>query len=109
MGFVVTQRGIEPERVLDFAMLVATTCLLYLSGMVLNDVFDAEVDAVERPERPISSGRISLRAATTVGWSMLVAGVGLGWLVTWHANDWRPGVVATVLSTVILLYDGKLK
>src|SRR4051812_8793732 len=109
MGFVVTQRGIEPERVLDFAMLIAASCLLYLSGTVLNDVFDAEVDSVERPDRPIPSGRISLRAATNVGASMLVAGVGLGWLVTFHANDWRPGVVGTILSTVILLYDSKLK
>ena len=29
--------------------------------MVLNDVFDAEVDARERPERPIPSGRVSLQ------------------------------------------------
>src|SRR4051794_40806202 len=77
MGFLVTQRGLEPVQ--DFAMLVAASCLLYLSGMVLNDVFDAGVDAVERPERPIPSGRISLRAATIVGWTMLFAGVALAW------------------------------
>jgi 4-hydroxybenzoate polyprenyltransferase len=107
MGFLVTQRGLEPVQ--DFAMLVAASCLLYLSGMVLNDVFDAAVDAVERPERPIPSGRISLRAATIVGWSMLFAGVALAWLVTFHANDWRPGVIASLLAAVILLYDGALK
>ena len=32
---------------------------LYAAGMVLNDAFDAELDARERPERPIPSGRIS--------------------------------------------------
>ncbi len=47
MGFLVTQRGLEPQ--LDFAMLVVASCLLYLSGMVLNDVFDAEVDAPSGP------------------------------------------------------------
>ncbi len=109
MGFVVTQRGIEPEQERDFGMLVAASCLLYLSGMVLNDVFDANVDAVERPGRPIPSGRISLRSATVVGWSMLTAGVALGWFVTLHANDWRPGVVASLLAIVLLLYDGALK
>ena len=31
--------------------------------MVLNDVFDAEVDAREQPDRPIPSGRVSRRAA----------------------------------------------
>jgi 4-hydroxybenzoate polyprenyltransferase len=107
MGFVITQRGLEPMR--DFATLVAASCMLYLSGMALNDVFDAEVDAIERPGRPIPSGRISLRSATIVGWSMLLSGVALSWLVTFHANDWRPGVVASLLAIVILLYDGKLK
>jgi 4-hydroxybenzoate polyprenyltransferase len=107
MGFVVTQRGLEPVR--DFAMLVAASCLLYLSGMVLNDVFDAEVDAVERPERPIPSGRVSLRAATIAGWGMLVWGVALAWLVSINANDWRPAVVASLLASVIVLYDGALK
>ena len=31
--------------------------------MALNDVFDAELDQEERPERPIPSGRVSLSAA----------------------------------------------
>jgi 4-hydroxybenzoate polyprenyltransferase len=104
MGFVVTQRGLEPVR--DFAMLVAASCLLYLSGMVLNDVFDAEVDAVERPERPIPSGRVSLRAATIAGWGMLVWGVALAWLVSINANDWRPAVVASLLASVIVFTMG---
>jgi 4-hydroxybenzoate polyprenyltransferase len=107
MGFLVTQRGLEPVQ--DFAMLVAASCLLYLSGMVLNDVFDAGIDAIERPERPIPSGRISLQAATIVGWTMLFAGVALAWLVVFHAKDWRPGVVASLLAAVIVLYDGALK
>jgi 4-hydroxybenzoate polyprenyltransferase len=107
MGFLVTQRGLEPQ--LDFAMLVAASCLLYLSGMVLNDVFDAEVDARERPERPIPSGRIPLDVAAIVGWAMLATGVTLGCVVSLHANDWRPGVVVSLLAVIILLYDGKLK
>jgi UbiA prenyltransferase family protein len=107
MGFVVTQRGLEPR--LDFAMLVVASCLLYLSGMVLNDVFDAEIDARERPDRPIPSGRIPLDVAMIVGWAMLASGLTLSCVVSLHANDWRPAVVASLLALVILLYDGKLK
>jgi 4-hydroxybenzoate polyprenyltransferase len=83
--------------------------LLYLSGMVLNDVFDAEVDARDRPDRPIPSGRISLKAATAVGWGMLSAGLVLAWIVSYATNYWPPGVVATLLAACILLYDGALK
>ena len=55
--------------------LILATCGLYGGGVVLNDVFDAELDSVERPERPIPSGRISLRAATVGGIFLLLAGV----------------------------------
>jgi len=36
--------------------LVFSTIFLYAGGVALNDVFDYELDAVERPERPIPSG-----------------------------------------------------
>jgi hypothetical protein len=107
MGYLVTHRQLEP--VVDYALLVTASCLLYLSGMVLNDVFDAEVDARERPGRPIPSGRISLAAATRLGWALLVGGVGVAWYVSWTANYWLPGLVAVLLAMCILLYDGALK
>ncbi len=37
--------------------------LIYVAGMALNDVLDAAVDRVERPGRPIPSGRVSRGAA----------------------------------------------
>ena len=30
--------------------------LLYVSGMYLNDAFDRDIDALERPDRPIPAG-----------------------------------------------------
>src|SRR4051794_12595089 len=47
-------------------LLVASSCV-YLAGMVLNDVADAEVDRRERTGRPIPSGRISRKNAMTLG------------------------------------------
>ncbi|MFO0789055.1 MAG: UbiA family prenyltransferase [Pirellulales bacterium] len=108
MGYVITRGELAPP--LQFGLLVATSCLLYLSGMVLNDVFDAAVDAVEQPHRPIPSGLISRRSAAGVGWGMMVAAIVLAWYLSFFiAHDWRPGVVATLLAAVILLYDGALK
>lgn len=40
---------------------------LYSGGIIFNDVFDASLDALERPERPIPSGLISLRSAIVFG------------------------------------------
>jgi 4-hydroxybenzoate polyprenyltransferase len=41
--------------------------------MLLNDAFDAEIDARERPERPIPSGRVSRGAVLALGFGMLAA------------------------------------
>ena len=107
MGYVVTHRDLQP--VPHFAALVATSCLLYLSGMVLNDVFDAKDDARERPDRPIPSGRVSLKAATAVGWGMLTTGIVIAWILSHNANYWPPGVIATLLAACIVMYNGPLK
>jgi 4-hydroxybenzoate polyprenyltransferase len=107
MGYLVVPVGFQP--LVNFGLLVVASVLLYLSGMVLNDVFDAPVDAQERPDRPIPSGRISRQAAARVGWGMLWGGILVaGWL-SFSANDWRPGAVAVLLASCILLYDGALK
>jgi 4-hydroxybenzoate polyprenyltransferase len=108
MGYLVAYRG-ELQSISNFAILAAVSVLLYLSGMVLNDVFDADVDARDRPGRPIPSGRVSLKAATAVGWGLLLAGFALAWIFSYLANDWRPGAVATLLTGCILLYDSALK
>lgn len=41
------------------ARMVGSSSLMYLAGMALNDYADREIDAVERPSRPIPSGRVS--------------------------------------------------
>jgi 4-hydroxybenzoate polyprenyltransferase len=53
----------------------AASAALYAGGMALNDVADREVDAEERPSRPIPSGRISAKAALAVGEGLCVLGV----------------------------------
>ena len=49
--------------------------LLYAGGVVLNDFFDRELDAVERPERPIPSGRVPAKQAAAPGTALLAGGV----------------------------------
>ena len=85
------------------AVLLASGCL-YLAGIVLNDVFDREVDAKERPTRPIPSGAVPVRMATAIGVGLLVGGV----LVASSVGR-GPMIVSAVLAGCILLYDGGLK
>jgi UbiA prenyltransferase family len=59
------------------AGLVASSSCLYLAGMALNDYADREVDAVERPSRPIPSGRVSPAFALGLSGALTAAGAGL--------------------------------
>ena len=106
-GFLVVAGRWAPAELM--ALLIAASACLYLAGMVLNDVFDAELDAVERPERPIPSGRISRGTAAAVGWTLLGVGVALAWAAAWTHGHALPGIIATLLALAIVLYDSKLK
>lgn len=82
---------------------------IYLGGMVLNDVFDAEVDARERPERPIPSGRVALSTARLLGWSLLAAGFVAAWATARFTPTTAPGVIAVVLIAAVVGYNRGLK
>ncbi|MFP6701578.1 MAG: UbiA family prenyltransferase, partial [Planctomycetaceae bacterium] len=48
-------------------LLLVASAGLYLSGMVFNDVFDRHRDLLQRPGRPLPSGRVSLKVAVSLG------------------------------------------
>jgi len=113
-GFVFARGELTPLP--SFVCLIVASSLLYMAGMVLNDVFDLEQDRNERPERPIPSGRISRSTATGVGWAMLFAGVAIAWAAGFlpagsqsAAISWRSGLIATLLAACIVAYDAAMK
>jgi len=80
-------------------LLVATTGL-YGGGVVFNDVFDAELDSQERPERPIPSGRASRQGAILLGSLLLLVGVVAAFQVSWLS-----AILAPSIAVAALLYD----
>ena len=80
--------------------LVLASVFLYAGGVVLNDVFDVEIDKVERPERPIPSGRVKLGNARMFGFVLLLVGIGFAFLTKRES-----GFIAVFLAVAILSYD----
>ena len=91
-----------------FALLLLAMSLFYVSGMYLNDAFDAQIDAAERPERPIPSGQVTLRTVTTSGVAMLVAGVvvliWVGFAGPTGTGLW-PALAGLLLGAAIVFYN----
>ncbi len=93
-----------------FGLAGAGSALLYWSGMILNDAFDAKEDSILRPERPIPSGKISEKTARKTGRLFLVIGFLLTALpAVFTSAGFRPCAVAALLVLAIWLYDAKLK
>jgi 4-hydroxybenzoate polyprenyltransferase len=91
-------------------LLVLASAGLYLGGMVLNDVFDADLDAAERPERPIPSGAISKRAAAIFGTLLMAIGITSAWFAGKSSESGSTSVVIAVgLAAMVVLYDSVLK
>lgn len=100
-GAAATGRGLRGRRL----ALPAASVALYWAGMALNDYADRALDEVERPERPIPSGRISPRQALAVAGGLTATGVGLAGLG--GGRDAMP--VAGALAGAIWAYDLWLK
>ncbi|WP_412080888.1 SCO3242 family prenyltransferase [Streptomyces sp. MCL20-2] len=86
------------------ALAIGASLCLYEAGMALNDWADREEDAVDRPHRPIPSGRISPAAALGAAGVLTAAGLALA------ARAGRPALtVATGLAATVWAYDLRLK
>lgn len=72
-GYVLMHSG--NLQLLPIILLCISTIGLYSGGIIFNDVFDAELDKKERPERAIPSGLISKREASIFGAVFFFIGV----------------------------------
>ncbi|MDH6553704.1 hypothetical protein M2162_007801 [Streptomyces sp. SAI-041] len=94
--------GLRPNR--GTACAVGASLCLYEAGMALNDWADRDEDAVDRPHRPVPSGRISPRAALGAAGLLTAAGLTLA------ARAGRPALaVASALTATVWAYDLRLK
>lgn len=80
--------------------LTLSTIGLYGGGVAFNDVFDADLDAKERPERPIPSGRVSKQNAALMAFLLLLMGVVSAWQVSTLSAS-----IAFAVAGMAVLYD----
>lgn len=90
----------SPDMLAPLLWLTLSTIGLYGGGVAFNDVFDAKLDAVERPERPIPSGKVPLKRATWLASGFLLIGVLAAWQVSMTS-----ALIALLIAILAVLYD----
>jgi 4-hydroxybenzoate polyprenyltransferase len=84
--------------------LVVASMAIYAAGIALNDVFDLELDRVERPGRPLPSGKVSGTFAVGLAVALLVVGLASASVVSP-----RSALVAGALIACVVSYDAGVR
>jgi geranylgeranylglycerol-phosphate geranylgeranyltransferase len=79
------------------------TVLILSAGNALNDACDADIDRVNRPNRPIPSGRVSARGAVRFAAALTVLGVALAWSVNAMAVAVAAGAACCLVAYALAL------
>lgn len=92
--------AVYPDNYLSVIFLCLSTVGLYGGGVAFNDIFDSKLDLVERPERPIPSGVVSLKQATILATLFLLFGISSAFFINIIS-----GLLAISISVTALFYN----
>lgn len=98
-GFFVPEI-LNQKIVFQIILLSIATAGLYGGGIVFNDIFDLNQDKINRPERVIPSGRLSLSEAKKLGIVLFTLGIVAAFCVSIFS-----GLVAIAIMVSALTYD----
>lgn len=83
---------------------VLSSALIYAGGCSMNDLADRKLDATERPERPIPSGRIKKEEAANISVILLTGG-----LILASFSGGLTFLIALLLTVSVISYNFFLK
>lgn len=86
-------------------LLVISTIGLYGGGVVLNDVFDAELDKTERPERPIPGGLVSKKEGALLASFLFITGIGSAAFIHTNHIVSVTTLLAVAITLACIIYD----
>jgi geranylgeranylglycerol-phosphate geranylgeranyltransferase len=100
VAYLIDTGTLIPQTLLLFSIVALITA----AGNVINDFFDAKIDAINRPDRPIPSGAVSKGAAQGFAVTLFLCAI----LVSFFTNELCIGI-AIINSILLIAYAAKLK
>ncbi|MDR1819585.1 MAG: UbiA family prenyltransferase [Methanobrevibacter sp.] len=95
------------EKSIDMPLLIGILAVFLATGggNVINDFYDYKIDHINRPERPIPSGKISLKNAKNYSLSLFTIAIVLGIIISIMVNSYLPCILV-ILNCVVMYYYG---
>ncbi|OWT33189.1 geranylgeranylglycerol-phosphate geranylgeranyltransferase [Methanobrevibacter sp. 87.7] len=85
------------------------TFLALGGGNTINDVFDYKIDCINKPNRPIPSGRISLKIAKTYAYTLFIVAIIIGGIITYLVSSIWPIIIVAGACLLEYFYARNLK
>ncbi len=89
----------------QFFLLVLATALICAGGYVINDYFDVQIDAVNKPEKQIIGNKIAPEKAFNFYLILTVIGLGLGVYLSLVIDYWKLVTIFVVVIALLYLYS----
>ena len=99
------------DKTISIPIILAMLAVFFetAAGNVINDYFDYNIDLINKPERPIPSGRISLKAGRNYGYLLFLLGTVCGFLISYLTSNWIPFAIVLIADVILYLYAYILK
>ena len=92
-----SSRAITSSVILTIVLGSACAAFLNAANNALNQIYDLEIDRINKPKRPLPAGDLTLRQAWIFTWIMFAIGLLPTWLVVpYPFNTWRDKFFAPV-------------
>jgi geranylgeranylglycerol-phosphate geranylgeranyltransferase len=75
----------EMEQVHNLVLLVLSVITINAGGNIINDIYDLKIDRINRPDRPLPSGAMSVAQARIYLIFLFAAGILLSWFISVEA------------------------
>jgi 4-hydroxybenzoate polyprenyltransferase len=100
---------IFPINNLWFAILVISTVFVAIAGYLANDIADIAIDKINRPNRVLSLGKISVSQAKAMQWFFEAGGIILGGAVAVYVGNIGLVAIHAFIIIVLRAYANTLK
>jgi len=103
---ILNTRSLIPFEIILINIFIGILTYFFIAGagMVINDIYDIEIDKINRPERPIPSGRISVNQAKILFIIYLIIGMSFA---IFHSFLFNLGIL-NVLIAAFFVFIGWL-
>ncbi|MDP3462697.1 MAG: geranylgeranylglycerol-phosphate geranylgeranyltransferase [Bacteroidales bacterium] len=97
------------STLVDFVLLVVAMLFISAAGYVINDVFDMDIDSLNKQEKQIVGRLIPVQTAKRLYWLLSAAGMLIMVYLGYRLNSWQLTLIVLMLTGLLWFYSERYK